>query len=81
MRGRPFVYRIKEVNSTHDTIWNAEFSDLPQKMQSKTTTTTKRKFKKTQQNHTAKSLQTGAAHDPVSQLGDPELEQGNRLPE
>lgn len=36
VRQRPFVSRTKEVISIHDTIWNAEYSALPQKMQSKT---------------------------------------------
>lgn len=78
------MYRKKEVSSTHDIIWNAEFS--ASKMQSKpkddkkqtNTTTTKGKPNKTEQKHT-KPVLAGAAHDPDLQLGDPEPHQGSRL--
>ena len=81
------MYRKKEVSSTHDIIWNAEFSVPASKMQSKTehdkkqtntTTTTKGKSNKTEQKHT-KPVQAGVAHDPDVQLGDPEPHQGSRL--
>jgi len=51
VRGRPFVPKIMEVKSTHDTIWNEEFliclqngkaKPIRQKTNKITTTTTKR---------------------------------------